>query len=822
VSAGAIFIGSDVEPKESVQSSFVPAQLPADVIRIIGRDGDLARLETLSGRVAQGGLVVISGQPGVGKTALATRFAHAKSADYPDGQIFVDLRGTQSEPRTTELILTRILHSIGLAESELPSSVRELAALYRTVVSRKRILILLDDAADEGQLREIVPGPSKSLVIVTSRSRLDGLEAAFPLHLKILSLEQSMEVLLSYVGKRKSAQDRAALKSIATACDGLPLALRIAGSSAARSKWSLRQLAFRLSSERTRLDSLSIGDRAVRASFQLSYDQLPKHFQRAVRAVAVIPGSSVDCHLVRAALSEKSDGHVIAVLEFLVDRCLLEYAATDGRYHLHDLLRLFLKERVEIQRGIDERRDIVDGAGRYLIQTAMERLSNLAPSAHGAMHSEPDLVAALSWYEENLDNLTDSLKAGVETNNYPIAVGAVTNVIPYLTQRARWATVNELCAQGLDLLPYTSEVSLALGEELPIIRAGLMACLAESMQNLERHEEALNWCDQVRKCGLGEHWNAHLLNIEAGVRRGQGRYQEALDIYVSLVATAESDSSALSPGVLYHNIGATLRDMGRYEDAIPYLERDLAGCRESGDVYGEAHTLNTIGLAWGNLGELDRARDMLIASIERYRRLSDPIHESYAWNDLGNLFSRRELYVIAEVCHRVDFSLSYPAGDLIGASKALLKIAEAQMRIQPHFHKNALSCVDNAARIMAVEGTMETYAMAWSTLGLIGRLTGQSESSKRAFEISIGCYRDAGDVENYVGSVINFAHSLVLLGEADVALDRLEALVSWAADNNYPRWEEKTRYLVDLVRMIRAGGSEDVDYSELAEAFDRL
>ncbi|MEU1525968.1 tetratricopeptide repeat protein [Nocardia rhamnosiphila] len=516
-----------------------------------------------------------------------------------------------------------------------------------------------------------------------------------------------------------------------------------------------------------------------------------------------------------AALSEKSDGHVIAMLEFLVDRCLLEHSATDGRYRLHDLLRLFLEEKVEVEQGIDERRDIVDGAGRYLILTAMEKLSNLAPAAYGVMHSEPDLVAALSWYGENLDNLTDLLKSGVETRNYPIAVGAVTNVIPYLTQRARWSTIIELCVQGLELLPCTNEVSLALGEELPIIRAGLMACLAESMQKLDRHEEALYWCDQVRECGLGDQWNAHLLNIEAGVYRGQGRYQKALGIYASLATAAENDSSVLSPGIVYHNIGATLRDMGRYEDAIPYLERDLAGCRESGDIYGEAHTLNTIGLAWGNLGELNRARDLLIASMERYRRLDDPIHESYAWNDLGNLFSRRALYVLAEVCHRADFSLSYPAGDLIGASKALLKIAEAQIRIQPQLYQNALSCVGDAARMIAVEGTMETHAMAWSTLGLIGRLTGQSESSKCAFEISIDCYQKAGDAENYVGSVINFAHSLVLLGEADYALDRLDDLTSWVADNSYPRWEEKTRYLIDLVRLIREEGSEDVDHSTL-------
>lgn len=282
-----------------------PAQLPADLNYFFGRDTELRQLDRQVGN-PDGRVLVISGQPGVGKTTLAIRFAHEHAPQFPDGQLYVDLRGTHDDCLPPAAALEWILRSFGQLAPATTGSTEELAATYRSIISRKRLILVLDNAASEKQVELLIPGQSRSIVIITSRNPLAGLDCKMPLPLDVLSPDQAAAFLRNQLGKQITECDEGGIKAIADACSGLPLALDIAAKIALQHpSWSLQFLGSRLSDERNRLDSLAIGDLAVRTSFQLSYDLLSKKQKSLFRKITVIPGSTFDASLAAAAVGTK-------------------------------------------------------------------------------------------------------------------------------------------------------------------------------------------------------------------------------------------------------------------------------------------------------------------------------------------------------------------------------------------------------------------------------------------------------------------------------------------------------------------------------------
>ena len=226
---------------------------------------------------------------GVGKTTLAVHAAHQLRTQFPDGQLYVNLRGVEAQALDPPEVLGRFLRALGVEGHSIPDDVDERADLYRSLMADRRALVLLDNAADEAQVRPLLPAGAGNAVLVTSRTRLTGLAGAEVIDLDVLPPEQAVELLGKIAGAHRIAREPAAAQVIAALCGYLPLALRIAGARlAAKPHWRLQRLAHRLAEQQRRLDELTAGDLEVRASVGLSYHGLGEREQRAFRLLGLL------------------------------------------------------------------------------------------------------------------------------------------------------------------------------------------------------------------------------------------------------------------------------------------------------------------------------------------------------------------------------------------------------------------------------------------------------------------------------------------------------------------------------------------------------
>ncbi|MFF2304411.1 BTAD domain-containing putative transcriptional regulator [Streptomyces sp. NPDC058128] len=321
-----------------------PAQLPATVPDFTGRAPFVrelgARLATAEGHVMA--VSALAGIGGVGKTTLAVHVAHEARPHFPDGQLYVDLQGAGSRAAAPETVLGSFLRALGTPDSAIPDSLDDRAALYRSTLDGRRVLVLLDNARDAAQIRPLLPGTAGCAALVTSRIRMVDLAGAHLVDLDVMSPEEALQLFTRIVGAERVQSEREAALDVVAACGFLPLAIRIAASRlAARRTWTVSVLAAKLADERRRLDELQAGDLAVKATFELGYGQLEPAQARAFRLLGLADGPDISLAAAAAVLDlplwDTED-----LLEALVDTSLLESAAP-GRYRYHDLVRLYAR-----------------------------------------------------------------------------------------------------------------------------------------------------------------------------------------------------------------------------------------------------------------------------------------------------------------------------------------------------------------------------------------------------------------------------------------------------------------------------------------------
>ncbi|MEG8275806.1 NB-ARC domain-containing protein [Streptomyces sp. AHA2] len=340
----------------------VPAQLPSDLADFTGREAELASIEaglTATDATAPGvvPLVAVSGRAGVGKTALAVHAAHALTERFTNGTLFVDLRGASGTPAEPRDVLVRFLNALGLpGATPVPDSVEELATLYRTLSAHRDILVVLDNAASERQIRPLLPGVGGPVVLVTSRHRLTSTVPSRSVELEPLPAEQGVELLARIAGADRVTAEPDAAADLVRLCDGCPLALRVAGARlACRRQWPLDRLAGMLRDERRRLDELAIGDLAVRACLEQEYAALPDAARRTFRMLGLLAAPRFPATAAASLLdcpADLADTH----LEPLVDAGLLTAVpGEDGdattTYRVPDLVRLYARERATAERS---------------------------------------------------------------------------------------------------------------------------------------------------------------------------------------------------------------------------------------------------------------------------------------------------------------------------------------------------------------------------------------------------------------------------------------------------------------------------------------
>ncbi|MFH8788504.1 AfsR/SARP family transcriptional regulator [Streptomyces roseoverticillatus] len=377
-------------PAEGRRPAGAPFQLPAGIPDFTGREellGDVRGALTPAAGPAVP-IAVLTGIGGVGKTTLAVHAAHLARPGFPDGQLYVDLRGTSADAADSGSVLAHFLQALDVPEPDIPDDLEQRAALYRSVLADRRVLLLLDNARDAAQIRPLLPGTAGSAVLVTTRSRAVTLGGARQFHVGVASEAEALSLLAAIAGEERVTAEPRAAKALAAACGHLPLAVRIVASRlASRPGWTVASLVARLDDERRRLDELQAGDLTVESTFRLGYTHLPADQARAFRLLALADAPDLPL-TAAAALLGCDDFTAEDLAEGLADAGMLESYAP-GRYRFHDLLRLYARRRAERTEAPEDRRAAVARLLDHLLATVGNASRILEPDHALHRHLHP-------------------------------------------------------------------------------------------------------------------------------------------------------------------------------------------------------------------------------------------------------------------------------------------------------------------------------------------------------------------------------------------------------------------------------------------------
>ena len=631
----------------------VPHQLSAAVAGFTGRAAELKALtQILDGTGASGpGTVVISaigGTAGVGKTALALYWAHQVAGRFEDGQLYVNLRGfdPSGTPAAAAGVIRGFLDALGVPPERIPASAEAQAGLYRSLLTGKRILIVLDNARDEQQVRPLLPASPVSLVIVTSRSQLDGLAAADGarlISLDVLSDAEAVQMLTVRLGTGRAAAGPDAISEIASLCACLPLALAVAAARAvARPRFPLAVLAAELADSAGRLDALDAGDPAasVRAVFSWSCQQLSDESARMFRLLGLHPGPDISA-LAAASLAGIAEPQARRLLRELT-RAHLIAEHVPGRYAFHDLLRAYAAEQAH-QTGSEAERDAAIGrvldhylhsavAAARLLNPAQEPVV-LAPPKRGAIAGQPaDRPQALGWFEAEHQVLLTVLALAAESGSDTHAWQLPWGMAPFLQARGHWQD-----------WATTQRTALAAA-----IRLEDIAAQALSSRLLANACTDLNELDQAR----GHYTSSLTLYQQLGNRRGEAKVEHSLSVLAG--------------------------HQGRHVDALGHAEQALRLSRAIGDKASEADALNNVGWYHGMLGDYLQARAFCRQALTLSAQAGHRWVEGSAWDSLG--YAEHHLGNLGEAaaCYERALSLHREAGDRFYEAEALTHLGDTR------------------------------------------------------------------------------------------------------------------------------------------------
>lgn len=627
-----------------------PNQLPR-LVRLAGRSGALATMDNARAQ----GVIVITGPPGIGKTALAVNWGHVAREHFPDGTLFEDLHGHAPDgPASPSNALGRFLRALGVPPHQVPPDLAELTAMYRSLVADKRLLVVLDDALTTAQVYPLVPPSTGSLAVVTSRWRLTGLAArgARVIHLDKLDPAAALELLSKTLGDDRPLAEPHAARELVDLCARVPLALCVAGARlAARSRWPIAEMVEALTHERRRLAALAMeDDMSVRPALEFSYRSLEPEAARMYRTMALYPGTRFDSNLAAAAASVPRP-EAKRLLGVLTDANILD-DVDGGRYRFHDLTRLHARELAERCDTVATRDAAVRRMLDWFLVTARTASQAVAPYRRlptGDVSYPPeetvrfiDASSALDWLDEELPEVLAAAHLAAGERLLTVAWQLADSIWPLFVYRGRFTERLEFDRLGLAAAQDSGD---ALGEAKMLNRLGLAVMNLGEFDEADTYfRRALSLWEQMgnhhraagsrRRLGLVAAASGHPADAIGWLGQALTAYRELTDVRKSALTLSDMGDVFISAGqpteaVTYlrkawslltdtpdpHSkvrvltrLGRALEDAGDIAGASVHMQQALHAMRDIGSLRGEAEALTALGGLAERAGELDEAR----------------------------------------------------------------------------------------------------------------------------------------------------------------------------------------------------------------------
>jgi DNA-binding SARP family transcriptional activator/Tfp pilus assembly protein PilF len=713
-----------------------PRQLPAAVGSFTGRAAELAALTGMldaqpPARPPAMVISAIGGTAGVGKTALAVHWAHEIAGKFPDGQLFVNLRGYDPDRLMSVAdALAGFLRALGVPGQDIPPDVDERAALYRSLLAGRRMLVVLDNARSGEQVRPLLPSTSTCAVVVTSRDALAGLVArdgAIRLDLDLLPLDDAVGLMRVLIGQRVDAVPAAA-RALAERCSRLPLALRVAAEwAAARPGVPLAALAEELAGQR-RLDLLEAGGdprTGVRAVFSWSYRHLEPVAARGFRLVSSHPGPDLDLYAA-AAVAGATLEEARRAADLLVRANMIQSAGPD-RYGLHDLLRGYARELSAAEDTADERRSALTRLFGHYLYTAATAMDTLYP---GERHRRPripapatavpplaDPAAARTWLDAERANL-------IAVAAYTASHGWPGHAVPLAATVFRYLEVEGHYPEAVRIIAHARRAARDSGDLAAEARA--LSDLAVIDLRQSRFQQA-----------------------ETNLRQAFGLYRQ----------TSDSAGQARALG----NLGIALFQQGRYTEASDRDEQALAQYRKAGDRFGEARMLNNLGLLDLRMGRYERASDRLRQAGSLGAETSNWAIMSQSLVNLAHVDVRQGRYEQAGDRLREAQAISDDTSNVAMTAGGLVCLGLIDLREGRHEH--AASRFRQALKLSREAGDRCGEAEALHGLGEVFLITGQTDRAIARYHAALDLASAIDDKYEQARALCGLADSHHAAGE---------------------------------------------------------
>jgi len=750
----------------------IPRLLPRPVGHFTGREAELARLGALADTASDEGLVVlVTGPGGIGKTALAVQWADREQHRFPDGQLFVDLRGHGADPELAVGAgdaLGHLLRALGVPGDRHPGDVRDRSDLYQSLVRDRRLVLVLDNAATTEQVLPLLPAGARCTVVITSRHQLTALAtrtAARMLPLDVLDLDDGVALLRRVIGAERADEEPDACAELVALCGGMPLAVRIAAAKlATRPRHPVRNLVAELADEHNRLDALAVDETTnVRAAFAGSYRALPEPARRVFRLLGLHPGPDVTVEPV-AAMSGLGLREARAALDALAAAHLIIETGSGRRHGCHDLIRLYARECAATEPAAGQADAIDRLVDRYLRGAAAAN-AILAPRRRqldpAIGFDRPDLPlvedhpAALAWLDGEWENLDATIRWAADRGRSTAAWQLAYLVSGYGDYRGHHRILG-LVAIGLTAARAAGDET---GESLMLNRLAVASAVAR------RFDEALAYLHEALALRRDQHdvrGQSSVWNNLGYVLHHLRRFDEAVDAYLQAARLARAAEDQADLSVALSNLGEVYTDLGRSEQGIDCFRQALAIRRDDGDRQGEGITLAGLGGVYLCRGDLPEAIRLLEAAVALQSQLDDRVWEISSRRQLGRAhlaagdpatarehFERSHALAVAvHHEHRAAVSLTDIAAAHLAEAAAGGETEAGPDTAVAAAATAAEQCLRQAGALRARNPDSYEEARIQHVLGDLERLRGRPAVARHHWQRAIPLYHRAGATED--------------------------------------------------------------------------